>query len=52
MYDVLHNFLRKLCCHFLQVNRVKEVGVKDIQDTDELAKRADKQLDVGFTTKQ
>ena len=52
LHDVLHDFLIKLCCRFLQVNRVKEVGVKGIQHTDKLAKRADEQLDIGFTTKQ
>ena len=24
LHDVLHNFLRKLCCRFLNVRRVKE----------------------------
>lgn len=41
----MHEFLIKLCCCFLQVN-----GVKHIEDTDDLAKKDDEQLDI--STKQ
>ena len=51
LHDVLHNFLRKLCCRFLNVRRVKEVGAELIDYNDDLAKVTNAGLDIGFATK-
>ena len=51
LYDLLHDFLTKLCCSFLSVSKVKEVGTKKIDYEDKAARKSDKQLDIGFTTK-
>ena len=51
VYDVLHGFLTKLCCRFLSVRKVKEIGEEKIDREDEETKKCDKQLDIGFTTK-
>ena len=51
LHDVLHDFLKKLCCRFLNVRRVKEVGVELIDYNDDLAKVTNTGLDIGFTTR-
>jgi len=51
MFDVLHDFLRKLCCRFLDVKKIKEVGAKLVDYEDDQVKKADAQLDIGFMTK-
>lgn len=51
VYDILHDFLTKLCCRFLDMKKVKEVGAELIDFEDDLVKKSDKQLDIGFTTK-
>lgn len=50
LHSVLHDFLRKLFCHFLDIRRVKEVGAELIDPYD-LAQRTDQQLGIGFATK-
>ena len=51
VYEVLHDFLTKLCCRFLSVSKVKEIGAEKIDWEDEETKKCDQQLDIGFTTK-
>ena len=51
VHDVLHDFLKKLCCRFLDVKQVKEMGAQAIDYDNDLAKKTDEQLDIGFTTR-
>ena len=48
---LLHDFLAKFCCRFLNVSKVKEAGPVHIDPEDDAVKMSNDKLDIGFTTK-
>ena len=51
VHELLHDFLKKLCCRFLDVKRVKVMGAQAIDYDSDLAKKTNEQMDIGFTTR-
>lgn len=51
IYDVLHDFLKKLSCRFLDVRKVKEVGAELINYNEDSVRIIDTKLDIGFSTR-
>ena len=48
--DLMHDFLAKFCCHFLNV-KAKEAGPIHVDPDDSEVRMLDDKLDIGFTTK-
>ena len=48
---LLHDFLAKFCCRFLNVRKVKEAGPVHVDPEDDAVKMSNDKLDIGFTAK-
>lgn len=51
LHDLLHDFLKKLSCRFLDVRKVKEVGPALINYNEDSARVTDAKLGIGFSTR-